>query len=158
MEKRLHGIGGWLQFLIIALMVLSPLVAFGQTSGEINMQEESVANLADNPLWQSIKVAIWTFTAIQCSLLFSAGFRLWKDHRWASVRYTIATLWIAGPLLSLIAVFVMAFIGKLDPFAGPQVAEAIGASMAGMVGATVWTLYLLRSRRVANTYSKIGRQ
>ena len=154
MEKRLYGIGGWLQFLIISLMILSPLVAFGQTLSEIKTQEAGIQNLVDNPLWQSIKITIWTFTAIQCSLIISAGFRLWKDHRRTSVRYAITMLWIAGPLLSLIAVLVIAFIGNVDPFAGPQVAQAIGSSMAGVIGATVWTLYLMRSQRVANTYTK----
>ena len=154
MEKRLHGIGGWLQFFIIALMVLSPLVAFGQTAGEIEMQESNVPNLLGNPVWQSIKLAIWTFTAIQCGLLFSAGYRLWQDHRWSSVRYTIVILWIANPLLSFLVIIVISIIGHADPFAGPQFAEAIGSSLAGVVGATVWTLYLLRSRRVANTYVK----
>jgi len=51
------------------------------------------------------------------------------------------------PTLTLYTERPFAEFAKLDP-------ETVGQSIAAMIGAAVWITYVIKSRRVANTFTK----
>jgi hypothetical protein len=152
-KQYLHGVGGWLSLLIVGLCVLGPLLGFGRTSADIGAAERITPALLNMGEWKSYKQYTWWVLSFSALLSFSAGFRLLKIHNPESVRFAIIALWsinfitIAGQAIIVLITF------------GVEVLETTGfefftSAFSAIIGATLWTLYLLRSRRVKNTYYK----
>jgi len=139
----LHGVYGWLRWLVITLLVLSPILSIGSTSTDIHLAESMAPNLLTLPEWDKYKTVIWSMTLICCGASFAAGWNLLKNHTPFSVRLTIAVLWMI-PLAS-------AFVAKVAAASllNLNINFPLGAPI---LGAMIWTAYLLSSKRVKNTY------
>jgi Protein of unknown function (DUF2569) len=152
-NEYISGIGGWLYFLIISFMVLSPLKLVGQTLANFADALYKYPQLANNPQWQSIKIYTWCLIMVSVAFCITAGYRLWKNHEWSSVRFAIKNFFIFQPLITLGIYFVPAIvlgnIDQLDTLGDPQV---IGGLVGYLIMTGIWTAYLLKSKRVANTY------
>lgn len=150
-NESIAGIGGWLGFLIVSLMILSPLAGLGRLFGEISVAEIQYPQLVANTQWSNYKQASWLILALSVAISFSAGNRLWKSHFSESVRFAILALWISGPLGNLLhlttAVVVMGSQAMSSAFP-----EMLGGIIGSCIPAGVWTAYLMRSVRVRNTY------
>lgn len=150
--RELRGVSGWLAFLVVSLLVLTPLFGTARTYGAIASTEQLYPQLVGTAIWSQIKTATWLFFAAQAGLLFSAGWRLAYRFVPGSVRYAIAMLWIAGPTLTLLSLVVIGAISGANVFAQPEGGQALGGVFGGIISAGLWTAYLIRSRRVRNTY------
>lgn len=151
MDKALYGVKGWLALLVIAMCLLGPLKVIGETTANIAAAEKDSPYLLALSDWATYKQASWVLVMIVCAILFFGGWRLWKIHCRRSVYLAIASLWTAN-----IAVFVGDYVIASAVF-GQAVADAAGNDIApeiikALTASTVWTAYLLLSRRVENTY------
>lgn len=153
LNEYLSGVGGWLYFLIISLMVLGPLKLIGQTYGSFADTLDKYPQLANNPQWQSIKLYSWCLIMVSVAFSITTGYKLWKNHERASVRFAIQNFFLIQPAITLgiyiMPAIVLGNINQLDPLSDPQ---ALGGLIGYLIMAGVWTTYLLKSKRVANTY------
>ena len=150
-NQYLAGVGGWLGFLIIGLMILWPLIYFGILSNEFHDAEKQFPQLINNAQVVKFKQVSWLIFAAQVAISFSAGYRLWKIHFSESVRFAILALWLSGPLGNFMYLIAIAFIFGLQ--AGTDaLPEMLGGILGPCIHASIWTAYLMRSLRVKNTY------
>lgn len=146
------GVGGWLWFPIIVLLVIGPLVAIGQTLQALDEAERLYPAVLRLPAWSTYKTAAWTIIATACTVSIFAGYRLLKDFRPQTVTFAIFAFWLRGPVTSLLdAAAGQATLGIniIEYFNDPR---TLGTTLGATVTALVWTLYLKWSRRVRNTY------
>lgn len=149
-ETELRGVGGWLGFFVVVIAILSPLRLL--ISAYINLYADPQVALAYGPLWPRIQAAEWAI--IGAALLVHAfiAWRLLKVHRWSSVRITIVLIWLLATGVTWIELVAVSMIAQL-PLAA--LAEGIVVELARpFIFCLVWTAYLLRSKRVANTYPR----
>lgn len=150
---QLSGVGGWLALLILGLILFGPLAGLARLIEEIRSTEKAFPNLITNTTWLHYKQLSWLVLAVIVAISISAGYRLWKIHSYKSVRFAIIAIWIVGPI-GILAHTVVAVITF-----GPMAAEDLLPQMAAAVFksciiVTAWTLYLIYSVRVKNTYLK----
>lgn len=151
-ETVLKGVGGWLAFLVISMAVLSPVrTCFGYYR-DIVLTEQNL-NLSGNPVWETYTTIVLVLVVTACALFFLAAYRLYRQHVWRSVRFAIIAMWMACTGMDVIGMVLLYFI-----FGGEFVSMAwksgMGEVIKGLVYPAVWTLYLLKSQRVRNTYRK----
>ena len=153
MAKNLYlaGVGGWLRFLIILLMIIGPLIWFGNLSNDFYDTERQFPQLLDDAQWSNYKLVSRLIFVISVAISFSAGYRLWKIHFSESVRFAILALWLSGPLGNLMYFVAAVFIFGLQ--AGAKgLPDMLSGILGSSIGAGIWTAYLMRSLRVKNTY------
>ncbi len=140
------GIGGWLALLIVWMVVLRPVAGVYMLS---MMQANSLANPAilANSTWLINTSTFWIIFLIVAALSIYAGLRLWRDRSPAAVRTAIVILWIYSPIAAADLLIARAFLEGRVPWPNAALTIAIN-----LVIAAVWTAYLMRSRRVRNTY------
>ena len=148
-EERLRGVAGWLAFLCIIFLILSPARTLILTWVELARTEREVPGVAELPIWGTIKLYSLTFAVIAAGLSIYTGWRLNQVHRPSSVRLAMAMLWLLGPLLVLLDTAIASAAFGV-PFAMDE--QGWGDLARGVVGASIWTAYLALSRRVKNTY------
>ena len=149
--NRLEGIGGWLRFLIVSLMILSPLVIFGRYSGEIQAAETQFPHLINLPIWSQIKEISWILAIFQASILIGAGFLLWKTRLKSTPKRVILMLWLGGPVALTLGMLAIAYISN-QPLAEVIGREELGSIFGACISSFIWSIYLIRSNRVKNTY------
>ena len=112
----------------------------------------SAPGLETVPLWGHIKGYYWISLICSILLLWFAGNRLVRRLEWKSVRLTILVIWMTGPVSVIITVlyfylmFPSLFRMAVDGFFTDFI-ESFSYPI-------IWTLYLLKSERVRNTYVK----
>ncbi len=121
------GVGGWLAFLIIILTILSPVANIAMLAKDFHEIE------MENPIMLHI----------------SAYFQY--KHEWKSVRYTISALWLIGPF-SIVLVGLYFYMSFGTDMIGGFIKDMSGPFTKSIFWAVVWTAYLLKSKRVSNTY------
>ena len=148
-EERLRGVAGWLAFLCIIVLFLSPARALITTWKEISAAESASPELLELAAWSRIKLYSWALAIGASAFSIYTGWRLSSVHKPTSVYLAIAALWILGPGLALLDAAVASIA-----FGVPYLldAESTRALVQGFVSALVWTIYLSVSRRVRNTY------
>jgi hypothetical protein len=143
----LTGVDGWLAWLTLCLMVLAPLLTAGRLNMDLGLLAERFPTLHDDPRWGNYTRALWAIWAVATAFGVAAGHRLWKIHEPGSVRFAITALWLIGPL----AYFAEVLAGAIA-FRAPLAGEVLGGASGACSAAKIWTAYLMRSRRVRNTY------
>jgi hypothetical protein len=146
-KAPLDEIGGWLWFLIASLIALGPILTVVTTALELSNAETLYPTITGSSLWQTAQIIAWCSVAVYCLISIYAGVRLLRKHVPSSVAIAILCLWLAGPLLSLAGLYALAEAG------GEPNAADVGAAVGRpLVWATLWTLYLIFSKRVRQTY------
>lgn len=148
-NPNITGVSGWLGFLVFSMMILNPVFGFLKTYGDISTTEEINSALLTNDIWQSLKLSNWIIFALQASIIFTGGWRLNNIHEPSSVKFAIGSLWVGGPLLSFISLIVAGAIVNINLMGRPEV---VGSILSSLIAATIWSLYLIKSSRVWNTY------
>ena len=151
-KPELYGVGGWLLFFWISLVFISPLYMVVSLHGYITSQEMSIPGLETIPLWGHIKGYNWISLICSILLLWFAGNRLVRRLEWKSVRLTILVIWLTGP----VSVIIMAiyFYLMFPSFFRMAVDGFFTDFIESFSYPIIWTLYLLKSERVRNTYVK----
>ena len=149
-ERALRGVGGWLAFFILTLTVFGPLRSAATTARNL-YGDASVAAFygAQWPLLQGVE---WTLAATAAGASIYLGWRMYAVHAWRSVRLTIIGLWTIAPVVLLLDIAAVSLISgiEIDKLIGDLRGELVRTAAY----AAIWTAYLLRSRRVADTYPR----
>lgn len=140
------GIGGWLALLVVWMVAFRPVAGVYMLS---MMQAHSLANptILENSSWLINMSTFWMIFLIVAALSIYGGLRLWRDRSPAAVRTAIVILWIYSPVAAADLLIARAFLERRVPWPNAVLTIAINLAIAG-----VWTVYLMRSRRVRNTY------
>ncbi len=144
------GVGGWLALFVIIMGVFTPLGVLFTTYGSLYGDPALIDFYRD--AWGAIQLLEW---GLALAIIAGCWFIVWRLNKvqvWRSVQITILGIWIIG-LGSLVVEFAgIALLAGL-PFA--QLVQAAGPELIRpFVFGIIWTLYFLRSRRVANTYPR----
>jgi Protein of unknown function (DUF2569)/GYF domain 2 len=150
-KPPLSGIAGWLILIAIGQVVgvIKLLVSLTQYYGDADPKlfQQFPATLWGEAALNTGLVALMIYTAV---LFFrkSSKFPRFFIYEWMVVIFMplLNTVWVALTL-SLYAGRPFAEFAKLDP-------QTVGQSIAAMIGAAVWITYIIKSRRVANTFTK----
>ena len=142
-DREPSGIGGWLFVLVFGLLILGPLLALGQTYAAFPAGDE-VAEYAE-----PIKTFVWTTTLVTLALSIAAGLLLVFRRTKSTVSIVVALLWIIGPLATLVS---LAGLNSLVDEDMVSAGEITGRFVGACIAALIWTAYLRKSKRVANTF------
>ena len=145
-DEDLRGIGGWLLFFVIVLMLVGPAFA------GLSIMTELQAAAAEEPEWatsidyEDAVMGAWFVWGLTTFLAAIAGLLLIFRRKPSSVWAAISILWIIGPILNSLML--------LDVYSvGESITAELWVSMVqSLIPAGIWTAYLLLSDRVANTY------
>ncbi|GFE62628.1 DUF2569 domain-containing protein [Geobacter sp. AOG2] len=147
------GIGGWLTLLIVGMMLLRPLMGLGKINADFMTAERQYPNLESLGLWKTFNNATWfTFTIVTAISIYG-GFGLAKGRNWKVVKQAKIILWIIGPLASIVLSVIIPKIvlGNTKTFG----ADSLSDILTSFLAASIWTIYLSKSKRVRNTYSNL---
>lgn len=150
-QPEMTGISGWLA-----------LLALGQVMSILRL----IFNVAQSV--QSITDEVWTYfpTVIWSEMLLNAalvGFAIWTtvllfthSHRFPAFFIVQAICAVLLPLADLLCVASFFSAALNRPFSDFFILEPrqIGQTIVGAITAAVWITYVVRSRRVANTFTK----
>lgn len=146
------GIGPWLWVLSI-LLVLNAL-------GNIGLYSEQAAQLAalsGSGPYTAFKAIPYVMLAVA----FAIFFELKNGTSWSSVRTAIGLLWVYFPGMVICEYIILGplfyNIWSLEEiFQSSNLRELSVALTAGCIWAGAWTLYLVKSERIALTFDKAG--
>jgi hypothetical protein len=147
-DDEITGIRGWLLFFFLSHAVISPLLLIYRLLISIGAASEVV--MSDGwPVYINAIRALFV-AALIASWLLAA--RLWFVRNWSTVRIVIGVIWVINVGASLFDFAAMTVLLGVDMGSAFE-ASAPGIAR-GVIYCAVWTAYLLRSRRVANTYHR----
>ncbi len=150
-DKPLVGVGGWLAFFIIALMLIGPLYSIQELASEFRTLEAGGSFLTNHPAYIQMKWFCWIMLFLWIGLREWTGYLLLHRHVWKTVRITIAVLWLGEPVILVLgSLYVLLNYGP--GIMGFYLMQGLEGIFLLVVGAAIWTAYLLLSVRVRNTY------
>lgn len=145
--RKLVGVEGWLYFFGISLFALGPLLTVAITASELSNLKALYPEAVGSSQWNSAVAAGWTATGIYCAISVFTGWRIFKRIMPSTIPIVVACIWLMGPGLGIISLMVAQDSG------GANIAADAGAGLGRpLVYCVIWTIYLLRSKRVKNTY------
>lgn len=127
-HRGLQGVGGWLLFFCIALIILGPLVTFVQVMNLPNV----------DPLAMGLEFARAAFG-------IAVGIFLWNVR---PVAFTL--LWIYFGFVALMAVLGIIGFAVLEQ----KRPEDLTVSVRALIYVTIWFLYFRKSERVRATFGR----
>lgn len=151
-SHKLAGVGGWLLFLIVKLMLIGPLMELSTLSNEIAQMEATTPELIALASWTIYKKVLWSICGVVIAISLATGIFLVRNRTRAAVRRAIVAVWLIGPG-SLIALLAAAPI--LDWSLSEAAGQLMGTFITGGLGAILWTAYLVLSKRVRATYGPV---
>ncbi len=107
-------------------------------------------NLASLAEWNAFRTTTWCTFAIFAAISIYGGWGLVSSRDWSVVNRAKVILWLAGPVASI----VLAILIPLLMFGEAEASDPqfVGAFLSSVIGASIWTAYLSKSKRVRNTY------
>lgn len=150
-QPELSGISGWLA-----------LLAFGQMMGILRLVfnvGQYVQSIPDE-IWTHFPTVIWSEMLINAVMI---GLAVWTavllfthSHRFPAFFIVQMVCAVLMPYVDLLCVASFFSAALNRPFGDFFVIEArqVGQTIVGVVSAAVWISYVLRSRRVATTFTK----
>lgn len=145
---ELRGVGGWLRLFVIILTVISPIRMVIQTESMLRLAPAVEAQMGSE--WALYVGFTWLLVTVMIAAFYYFAYRLiWVQNR-ATVRIVIRGLWIvtAGGLALDFLVSGILWPEALLQFESEYVVGVVQT----LIFPTVWSLYLVKSQRVANTY------
>ena len=82
---ELKGVGGWLGFLVVILLFLSPILSALMTLAQQQEGAQLYPELVGGELWRSAMIMDWSMVALSAMLSILAGLLLLKRFRRSSV-------------------------------------------------------------------------
>lgn len=148
------GVAGWLAFFTVALGLFTPAAML--ISGYNNMYGDPAVAAAYGDVWGTLQIFEWALIALVLGGCWYIVWRLFKVQVRATVRVTIAGIWIlcvGSPFVEALGVSLIAGLPLSTMLTG------IGADLVRpLIFCSVWTTYFMVSKRVANTYPRDGQE
>ena len=146
-----YGIKGWLLFFILTLTILGPPWKAWRQFEKWEAVRNSAPEYAGGPEFALLHNIAWVSHGVGTTLGILTGLLLWKRKCASSVKFAIVSLWIMGPIISIIGHFIALELAELEFVIGD-----LRFLIVPTLSAALWTGYLLKSRRVENTYDFNG--
>lgn len=148
-DVPLKGVEGWLAFLVIRYMVLTPVLLIARIQNEFAVAEQLSPQLLEVAGWVKYKSIMWSGIWVFIAVALYAGYGLWKVHAKKSVVTAIIAEWFL-----CLGLYAGAFLALHLSFGEIQLldADSFSTFFGSAIVSVVWTAYLLRSKRVKNTY------
>jgi hypothetical protein len=144
-----RGIGGWLAFFLITLGVFAPL-RIAITAYDVFSDPQIAAAYGDR--WTMLISVEAVLVALNLGALAYLVWRFFVHRAWQTVRICIAGLWLIPIVITVLETLAITLIGGVP--AGPLITQMMPDMAKVLVYSTIWSAYLLRSVRVANTYPR----
>ena len=145
--SELRGIRGWLLFFVIVLGLIGPVSSALSFSQELSSLAEADPEWGASVDYEDTVMGAWVVWGTTTILALAAVLLLVLRRTPSSVWITIAVLWVIGPAVSGLVLLDSATLGE------PVPAELWVGFARSLIPAAIWTAYLMKSDRVANTYS-----
>jgi hypothetical protein len=150
-----QGIGGWLAALFVVLGVVAPLCYFyllWRTLGGQTLHAQYTGELVP---WQ-VRAATWSSCLVKTAIALSIVWRMMRVRRRETIRFALVGIWV----LAVGMVFVdlgLAWLARAPMLESDALPFFVAQMLSiGLALALPATFYLLKSRRVANTYRPDG--
>jgi len=143
------GIGGWLAFFLITLGVFTP-IRLAMTAFGFFTDPQFAAAFGDR--WPALVTAELTLMGLSVLGIAYMLWRFFTRRTWRTVQIAVAGIWGISVGAMVLDTLIVALIGGIA--LAPLVAEAVPDYLKSLIYAVIWTAYLLRSVRVANTYPR----
>lgn len=152
-DDEISGIGGWLMFFVLTLGVFTPLGILSAIGYRLYLSDLP-AKLSPLPGWPAYRISETILGGAHLAVALFLAWRLVAIRQWSSVRMTIIGIWAMGIGVTLadFALTVWVLGANSDSVLGTEMLSLVRAAGYG----AIWTAYLLRSERVANTYPRYG--
>lgn len=150
--RALRGIGGWLAFFVLTLTVFTPIGAVMGVVG--NIYSDATLPAAYGARWPLIQGSAWLQAAGVIGGAWFMAWRLIRVQTWRSVVIVIGGLWILAVFPTIFDLVTVALIAQVS--IGLLISESGFALIQPLFYSAIWSAYLLRSERVANTYARYG--
>ena len=144
LEDEPKGVAGWLAVFVTILGLISPIRIMMSLLLEFGLPWQFD--------WDPTLTFGWTINVLAIGFSIYLAYQLYVQTSWRIVRFVILGLWVLGIGVPL-AVWVFAFISTPDQMEG-LLGDFLTDMFRGTIFSGVWTLYLLNSKRVRNTYAK----
>jgi len=145
---KLTGVGGWLRFLVVVLMVIGPVF----TVGSFSRAYSEITPLVDAyPAFGTLREMLSWFTVLTILWSVYVGYRLAKGFPNAP---TVAKWYfILIPVVFIVQTFLMLNISDLPEASVDAMANGLAPEfLKALISSIIWYLYLIRSKRVRYTY------
>jgi hypothetical protein len=147
-----RGVAGWLGLLWLSLALMVPGLA---VLAAFRLYSRPGLAFLPEATFRSLEFVQWSAAAATAALCWFLAWRLARREVWRSVEIAIVGLWVYASLVKG-GQFLGVSIATGVPL--QTLAEGGGTSLTlPILFALVWTIYLLRSRRVARTYPRPAR-
>ncbi len=144
--RDLTGVGGWLAFLIIWMVVLRPLAGLFMWQ-QMHAAHGTDSSLVPNHSWLVNTSIFWLVFLPVAALSIYGGSKLWRERTPDAVNTAIAILWLTSPVASVALLISQQYLeGNVT------LTDAISTLTVNVAVAALWTCYLKFSRRVRSTY------
>jgi hypothetical protein len=148
-DGELRGVGGWLATFVVIIAIISPLFSIFQVYQALYADPRVALGYADG--WATVQAFEWSLVAVCALAAWFAAYRLVSVHVWMSVKIAIFTIWLIAIGGSVAELAGVSWITGLS--VGDILSEGgTGLMIRPIIFCLIWTTYLLRSERVANTY------
>lgn len=148
-QPELRGTGGWLGLLVFTLAIISPIRILLATMAALNVETTVEAQIGPN--WRTYEFLSWFLAVLSIAGAMFLAWRLVYVQRRSTIGLVIGGLWVLALLPLLIDVTLG--LALFPMFTSEHVAQSLPVELLrSAIYPTVWSAYLLRSRRVANTY------
>lgn len=151
-KSHLYGVGGWLGLLVITLLIVGPLLGFIHISTEFQSALKQMPQLENNSQWKLYSQVSWIIYSISATISIIAGYRLFKIYSYKSINFAIIAVWICNPVSKFIKIM-SAMIISNNYTIGTAVEREFIQIFTSILISFAWTMYLIRSERIKNTYN-----
>ena len=136
------GVGGWLGLMIVGL-----LFGWLPDMGNLYINSQKFPQLESSLPWQHYKTTLWVLFFLSVGVKISTAIFLWLRHDSVSVKFAFWGLWFNALGINLVMIAtaqVLLNVSIIDDTMVPLLKSSIVA--------LVWSLYLIKSIRIKNTY------
>ncbi len=142
-----RGVGGWLAFFLVTLGVITPGFIIVTT---LQPYSDSSLSVVLGSTYSTLMTTDLVMSGLMVALCWFAVWRFLKVFNWTTVKIGIGTLWTLVVLNLIVTPLVVSSVTGLS---FGLILQAGGATMIRpIIYATIWTRYLLMSKRVRATY------
>lgn len=145
------GVGGFLKFFVIVGCIIGPVIGLISIFSQTSSIEKELSGLSYKEGWGDFKSIVYTSSFIGTAVLFWLASEIYGSDLRSTKFKAIGALWVAGPFRAITEVIVITVVLPIG-MSRVFMSELFIDIFILMLFATVWTLYFLFSKRVANTY------
>lgn len=146
-KSELKGIGGWLLLFILTRTVIGPPWNAFRTYQRWQVVKAEVGNYAQSAEFAKLHQSAWLLYSLGAAIGIATGLILLRSFRPTSVWLAIGGLWFAGILLPLLG-----YLYGLSVTGERVQLRDLSFMIIQLLSVGFWTGYLMRSKRVQNTY------